>query len=343
MKLAYIFDCSVQKSFYVKDKVSYAFQNDESYTHIHAVSPSCHSAGWNYPFLWEGGCFLNLQEFIESGDNFPDIDFDLILYANEKIGLDDESYDLYRVDKLRDKYPNAKIFGWFKEMVLSVNNREVRSRNRIKFLKECDDIVVGAITTMRELDTLKDLEKLLDVKFKNYISCPINIDYYYDKFYTSKKEESIFAYLPNPIHRRWETYEFADYIGNKYNIPVKKKSLNYGQQFDYLSLKEFVELWSPCSFHFNLDPMDIQPGQQCIQVANVGSINIGGVNESHHILFPETATCDKKVLEEKFVEYLKDLDKRFEVIEYAWNKLNEVYSYSVVETQLLEVMEKQNA
>ena len=36
-----------------------------------------------------------------------------------------------------------------------------------------------------------------------------------------EKEESIFAYLPNPTHRRAETYNFAKYISEKYNIPIK--------------------------------------------------------------------------------------------------------------------------
>ena len=35
--------------------------------------------------------------------------------------------------------------------------------------------------------------------------------------------------------------------------------------------------------------------------------------------------CDNMILEEKFVEYLHDLNKRFHVIEYAWNKLNDIY------------------
>ena len=102
-------------------------------------------------------------------------------------------------------------------------------------------------------------------------------------------------------------------------------------------LKQFIELWSPSSFHFNLDPSSMHPGQQGIQVANVGSINIGGLNESHQLLFPETATCDEKILEDKFVEYLKDLDKRFEVIEYAWDKLNDNYGYKVVKEQLVDL------
>jgi glycosyltransferase involved in cell wall biosynthesis len=63
------------------------------------------------------------------------------------------------------------------------------------------------------------------------------------------------------------------------------------------------------------------------------------LNESHHLLFPETATCDKKILEEKFEEYLKDVDKRFQVIEYAWEKLNEHYSFKVIKKQLTDLYE----
>jgi len=57
-------------------------------------------------------------------------------------------------------------------------------------------------------------------------------------------------------------------------------------------------------------------------------------------LFPETATCDKNILEEKFVEYLKDFDKRIKVIEYAWEKLNENYSFKVIKKQLTNLYEE---
>ena len=93
-------------------------------------------------------------------------------------------------------------------------------------------------------------------------------------------------------------------------------------------------MWSPYLYNFNLDPVPIHPGGQCIQVASVGSINIGGLNEAHHILYPETATCDEKILEDRFVEYLNNPTKRFEVIQNAWNKLNETYSFSNVKSQL---------
>ena len=102
---------------------------------------------------------------------------------------------------------------------------------------------------------------------------------------------------------------------------------------------DFTNLWSPCLWHFNLDPSNLQQGQHIVAVANVGCINIGGMNESHHILFPETATCDEKILEEKFELYFKDDDKRFEVINYAWKKLNECYSIDLVKNQLLEMLD----
>ena len=64
------------------------------------------------------------------------------------------------------------------------------------------------------------------------------------------------------------------------------------------------------------------------------------MNESHQILFPETATCDPTILENKFVEYLNNPEKRFEVIQYAWTKLNEFYGSNVVKKQLLQVLEE---
>jgi hypothetical protein len=337
MKLAYIYDCSTQNSYYVKNQTSYDFVENKPYIHQHSITPSLHVTGWNFPFLWGDGCFLNLEEWVDRVD-FPDEDFDMILYSNERLGLDDDNYTKYSVQRLRDRYPNAKIVAYLKEVELSVHNREERSKNRIHFLKSCDGIVAHGVDSMKGLKDYTDMEELIGKKI-HYVSHPVNINLYYDTFYSSNKQESIFAYLPNPIHRRAETYDFANYIGEKYNIPVRYKKLEINQKFDYLSLKEFVELWSPSSFQFNLDPSSTHPGQQAIQTANVGSINIGGLNESHHLLFPETATCDKKILEEKFEEYLKDVDKRFQVIEYAWEKLNEHYSFKVIKKQLTDLYE----
>ena len=126
-------------------------------------------------------------------------------------------------------------------------------------------------------------------------------------------------------------------MGEKHNLPIRYKSLQQGQKFDYLSQREFVELWSPSLYHFNLDPINIHPGGQCIQVASVGSIHIGGVNESHEILYPNSATCDEKILEELMDEYVSDEVKRFQAIEYAWNKVNEEFSFKKVRKQIEEL------
>ena len=169
--------------------------------------------------------------------------------------------------------------------------------------------------------------------------CPDNIDFIYDKFYSNTKDNAIFVYLPTSPHRRANTFEFAKYISEKYNVPIVQKpfkALNEVKQ--HMSWKDFIELWSPCLYHFNLDPDVTQPGIQASLVANVGSINIGGENESHRILYPETATCDVNILEKRFVEYLNNPEKRFDTIKYAWEKLNEFYGSVVVKKQLLQVL-----
>ena len=348
MKLAYILDVAGVKSFYVKNGEAYTFKDDKPYTFHHSVSPSLFMGGWNYPFLWKGGCYLNLNEFKQNEWDLPDYDFDLIMYGNERCGLDPDTYDEYRVDILREKYPNAKILGWFKE--IEIPHREGRQperlKNRIRFFKDCDVVASHAVpgdTPMKTLDQLKEIESSLGKKIDYYISHPINIEGYYDNFYSDKKDISIFAYLPNPFNRRGDTYDFCNYLGKKYKLPGRYKPLRLGQEFAYMSQKEFIELWSPSLFHFNLDPSIVHPGMQCIQVAAVGSINMGGLNEAHNVLFPDVATNDRKILEEKFVEYLNDEVSRFRVMEYAWEKLNEVYTYDLVKKQITDILEELNA
>ena len=99
---------------------------------------------------------------------------------------------------------------------------------------------------------------------------------------------------------------------------------------------DFLDLWTPHLYTFNLDPLDIQPGWHCKQVASVGSINIGGVNESHEYLYPNTANCDWDKLEDVFVKYLEDEDLRFSVIENAWKEVNDIFSFAAVTKQIKE-------
>ena len=171
------------------------------------------------------------------------------------------------------------------------------------------------------------IEKKLGLEIKHFISCPINIEGLFNSFYSNEKELSVYSYLTNPVYRRVNTWDFSKYLATKYNLPLRFKPLEINQDFSYMSQKQFIESWSQSLFHINLDPHITHPGQQAIQVACVGSLNIGGMNESHQHLFPETATTDLKVVEEKFKEYLNAnyldynivLQKLY--IEHLWNSL----------------------
>ena len=319
-------------SFYVKNGTMYDFKHNKPHIFEAAMSPQFVTQIWSYCFFYEDGCFLNLKEWEEE---LPDFDFDVIVYANERHGLDDIYWDKYSVARLKNKYSKAKVIGYVKEITVP----DYRYKGWIRFLNDCDQVMAPASGHLQELPKYKEIQSELNKKINFCSPSPDNINLIYDKFYSNTKDNAIFVYLPTSPHRRGATLEFANYIGKKYNIPVVQKPFNSSYNVkQHMSWKDFMNYWSPCLWHFNLDPSEVQPGIQTTLVANVGSINIGGMNESHHILYPETATCDQKILEERFVEYLNNKEKRFEVIEYAWNKLNEFYGSTVVKKQLSQVL-----
>jgi len=324
------------RSFYVKDKTMYDFQYDKPYIFHEALSPNHINGIWNYCFFGEKGYFLDLKEW---EDELPDIDVDVIVYANERHGLDEEHWDKYSVARLKDKYPNTKVLGFVKEITVP----EHRYKGWIRFLNDCDIIITPATGPMQKIPKYSEIQSELNKKMNFITAVPNNIESIYDNFYTNEKDNSIYVYLPSTPIRKGQTLNFAKYISEKYNIPLvlKPKTDSPDIKID-MSWKDYMNFWTPCLWHFNLDPMIEQQGQQGTLVANVGSIQIGGLNESHQILFPETATCDLDILEKRFVEYLNNPEKRFEVIEYAWNKLNELYGEKVVKKQLEEVLSENN-
>jgi len=335
MNVAIVWDQAINvNSYYVKDKVGYSFKDNKPYTYHHTISKECYSNTHNWNFLWDNGYFLNLSEWETFGPNrnLPDLDLDVIFYACERSGLFDDKNksEKFQVSVLRDKYPKAKIVGYLKEVYVSSDEK---FKNRIKFLKECDFIHAEAASSMKKLPEFLKVEKLVGKKL-NFSNQPLNIDYYFNNLYSNEKNNSIWAYLPLPMERRGQTYDFAKRMGEKYNMPVLFKPLSPGQSFDYLGQRDFVNMWKDSLYHFNLDPRQYHPGGQVIQVASVGSLNIGGCNESHDILYPNTSTCDEKILEEKFDEYVNSPEKVIKDIQYAWDKLNETYSFSVVRKQL---------
>ena len=340
MKLAEVWDYTGHlESFYVKDNTALSYKTNEPYMYGHSISPQCYLQGPVYPWLWPDSYFLNLRDW----DGVPpkDTSVDIVLYVNERVGLQNEHYEQYKVDNIRKQFPNAVIVGQVKEIPPAFNSGHLtlpeRPKNRIKFFNDCDFVNIPAPPAGRYYNTpyFEWLQKHLNKK----LVCtpgPTNVDYMFEHYYTNEKTNSIFAYMPHTHHRRGSTQNFADHIGKKYNIPVHRKPIYQDRKFDYLSSHDFVNMWRGHLWHFNLDPTDTQPGQQCKQVANVGSINIGGVNDSHALLFPDTATNDWDVLEEVFVKYLEDENLRFSVIENAWKRLNELFSFKVVRESLIK-------
>ena len=345
MKFVEIWDYTSNiESFYIKDGIATSFKTNKPYMYKHAISPECFLQGPVYPFLWEGSYFLNLAEY----DGVPpyDPEVDLVLYANERVGMMNENYEKYSVNSIRKRFPNARIVGFVKEvepnfnsgpMVLGPNeaaHRQVRPErpiNRIKFFNDCDFVKVPSIQNgyYSKIPYLTELQNNINKQIV-YTPGPTNLEYVFDKYYSNEKSNSIFVYTPHQHHRRSNTMDFAKYIGNKYNLPVYHKPIYNDKPFDYMSSHDFVSLWSPHLYHFNLDPLKTQPGQQCKQVAAVGSINIGGENDSHQFLYPETATCDLNKLEEIFVKYFEDENARFEAIQHAWETVNEIGGFKSV-------------
>lgn len=287
------------------------------------ISNECAISMWNYPWLYENGYFIHWKQHM---DNLPNLDLDLIFLAIEKCLLDPE----HTVAKIREQYPNAKIIGWIKELWVGppYDYNHPKYKARVNFLDQCDSIVINR----PELKEFKYIQDNLN-KPLNFVAIPVNVDYLYKNYY-KEKDLAIWAYVPNPINRRGTTYDFAKYISEKYQIPVKYKPLPNGTPFDYMSQKELIESWSSCAFHLNLDPIDYFPGNQCALVAATGTINIGGVNDYHHVLYPKTATCDWDILEREISSYINNPKLHNKAITDAWGKLNDVFSFAAVRKQI---------
>jgi len=319
MKFALIVDKCKVESYIVRDKKAYKLSNPEiPYQFHHSVSNECFIGFWGYPFVFNG-CFINWSEY---DDNLPELDLDLIFVAIES------DYQKYTIDKLRKAYPYAKIVAVLKETW----NWQQYALQRINVYNQCDHIF-SCISDSHYEAYMPELQTCTTKV--TYMPQPVNTDYLYDNFYSETRSECIFSYLPvwNPS-RIGRTEEFTKYISNKTNITYVRTHTNDNTN----KWHDFLKVWTPCTFHFNLDPMPMFPGQQAMQCAALGVIHIGGENDSHKILWPETATNDFDTLEYYFNLYLTDYDKRTEVIQNAYSKLNDIYSYTAVYNKTIKVL-----
>jgi hypothetical protein len=160
-----------------------------------------------------------------------------------------------------------------------------------------------------EMGVFRDMQNKVGTEF-SIVTMPMNVDYFYKNFYKQERELSLFCYLP-PIHnRRSNTEQFSRYISEKYNIKYIDRDVEayrtQSQSNPVSRLPDFINKWSSCVFHINLDPDCNMPGSQAMQCAALGVINIGGLNCSHRLLWPETATNDVNILESRIRDYIQN-------------------------------------
>jgi len=322
MKFALIVDHCKVESYVVRDQKAYKMKSPETpYSFHHSIGNESFMGFWGYPFVFEG-CFINWGEWEE----LPDLDLDVIFVVIEKDFIN------CQINDLRNKYPNAQIFSVIKEM--DTYSWMGTFGHRIEVYKQCDKIFIPTIN-VKMYDGPDDISLMeYTERIVHYLPQPVDTHYLYDNFYQEEREEKIFSYFPiHTTSRCGDTEKFTQYISEKYGIPFVRQTT----QFSSNQWEDFLKLWTPCTFHFNLDPIPFYPGQQAMQCAALGVIHIGGINDSHPMLWPETATNNKKILEDRFVEYTQDTDKRTRVLQYARKQLNNIYSYDAIRDRFKEI------
>ena len=317
MKFALLIDKILHESFTVNDDGCFKIKTGEPYSHHSSIGNKTAFGVVSWPYVFKGD-FIKLSEW----DELPKNDYDVIIIIVEKF------YDEYPISKIRKTYPNAVIIASMKEDTVFSYNYE----NAVKFYNDCDAVIFPFYKEPFSL--ISNIQN--DVKKPIYsIAQPYNIKYLYNKFYKKNRNEMIFSYVATVPRRMASTESFAVHLGQEFKIPVLRKQIEFypGRS----QWNDFLEIFTPTTFNINCDPTPSQ-GHQGIQCAIFGIINIGGLTDSHKILFPETATQNLNVLENRVAEYLSNPQKRFEVIQYALNKLWEYYSYESAKKRLDNIL-----
>jgi hypothetical protein len=329
MKFAMIVDGCVQHSYFVKDKRSYRLKADnlEPYGHHHSIKNECHLGIWGWPFVFGDGYFINWTEW----ETLPNLDLDIIMVALEK------HPGKYNVKMLRDAYPNATIVSFIKEDYWTRYNLH----QRLEFFNQCDYITfpwnIKYDNDPNGILGFATLEKLVNKKV-HYIPQPHNIEYLYDNYYNENKNLQILNYKTPEISEGEKTGDFVNYISKKYNIETTQHIVKYKGP-EHKQWEEFLEGITTSGYCFNLDTVR-SGGSMAVQCAALGILNIGGVQDSHEILFPNTATNDWNKLEKIFDLYCNDVNKHYEDIQFAYNKAMEIYSYQSIKNKFNKMLLK---
>jgi len=305
-KLALIVDKAKRESYEIHDDKSYLLGTNTPYSFQHSIGNECHIGFWSYPKLFGDGYFIKVDE-----RPLPALELDVIILA-----LESEKWKEY-LAKVRKAYPNAKIVGTIKEL----------SSYKYEFLESCDYIGLQYSNVANILGSgTRDRNNLF------WLPQPVDIEFLRSRYITDSKEVKLFCYEHHASSRRGRTSEFCRYMAEKHHMQVTTATTTGDNQTQWAS---FIDTWKDCLFHVNLDP-EYQFGQQATQCAALQTINIGGLNDSHFKLFPKTATNDFDILETELIRLATDASYTAETMQYAYDRVNKLYSIPAVAQTLLK-------
>lgn len=313
MKFALILESSLQKSFSVRDKCAYKLGTNQIYdwhSSIRVNDEMTTMGPFAYPFIFEGD-YLNWAEL----ETLPPNGYDVIFCALEK------HPDKYSVSQIRKAYPNAIIVGTVKELYFIKDYK-----TRIDFFNQCDYICVPYKDSWHSM--FPDIKKHVN-KPIHWLPQGYDVDFLYKNFYQEERTESFFSYIAPHPPRRANTEQYTNFLSQNFNIPLIRKNLT--QAYDN-QWHDFISLFSKSTFCINLDP-EPQFGQQGVQCAILGVINIGGVNDSHFNLWPDTCHNNLDELTRFVAHCLDNPEYRFTIMKDAFEKVSKIYSFEAVKNK----------
>ena len=297
MKVALACDSSSVKSYICKQGYVYTFDG-QPYNRVHHIKNECLMGFWNYPLLFDG-YFINLTDA-----SYPIESFDIIFAAIER--------DINYLDVLRTMYPNATIVGTIKE---AHTNTEIRN----ELIRRTDSFVIPYLT----FDFFKEYGYDYPTTLHK-IPQPVNIEYLRQHFYTNKCA-GIFNYANTWVSgRSGRNSEFLSKISY---------TTKYSQQESW---HDFIKDWHVSKYMINTDPSN-NFGQQATQCAAIGTVMIGGCNDSHKILYPELAHCDIDKLIDQFIKMETDSVYYQSIVDYAMDTVYNIYSFDTIRLQIQNI------
>ena len=319
LKIGYLVDSAGQDSYQIKNGKAYILGTDEPFYSTNGISNEYFTACFGIPFAVGDGYFVNWRK-----NGLPDIDFDVIYVVIEKRPRQ------YNLQAIRDKYPNAYLIATTKER----NPNDFLPDSRIKLFNDCDSVVIpyGYVSD--------ELKSKINKKIYSYY-VPYDVELIYDRYYKEDRKEVLFV-----GSNRWapnrgldETIMFTKYLSDKHHIPY---SLETTIREGITYIDDWLNLKSKYTFCINIDGPEQGVGQVAIQCAILGVIHIGSVTESAQYLFPTTCGMNLQELEKRFDEIVNDPEERLRIIQYAWDKVWERYSYEAFNNNLQTILNEEN-